>query len=164
MIILGMQLTSGRKLVFSILLCESVGIVSGLLAGVANNPWFEALQKPSWNPPGYLFGPVWTVLYLLMGISAWLVWKSPELINKKRTALVYFAVQLFLNFWWSIVFFNFHSSFLALIDIITMLLFISLTIFEFSKISKLAAWLLLPYLMWVSFATALNFSIWYLNH
>ena len=93
-----MQLTSGIKLVLTILVCESVGIISGLLAGVANNPWFEALQKPSWNPPGYLFGPVWTVLYLLMGISWWLVWKSSQPINKKRTALIYFAVQLFLNF------------------------------------------------------------------
>jgi tryptophan-rich sensory protein len=164
MIIPDMQLTSGRKLVLTILLCESVGIISGLLAGVANNPWFEALQKPTWNPPGYLFGPVWTVLYLLMGISAWLVWKYPQPINKKRTALIYFAIQLVLNFWWSIFFFNFHSSLLALIDIVFMLFFISLTIYEFSKISKLAAWLLLPYLIWVSFATALNASIWYLNH
>jgi tryptophan-rich sensory protein len=159
-----MQLTSGIKLVLTILVCESVGIISGLLAGVANNPWFEALQKPSWNPPGYLFGPVWTVLYLLMGISWWLVWKSPQPITKTRTALLYFAVQLFLNFWWSILFFNFHSSLLALIDIVLMLLFICLTIFEFSKISKLAAWLLVPYFLWVSFATTLNANIWYFNH
>ncbi|OYU54010.1 MAG: TspO protein [Chitinophagaceae bacterium BSSC1] len=161
--ILGMQLTSGRKLVLTILLCESVGIISGLLAGVANNPWFDALLKPSWNPPGYLFGPVWTVLYLLMGISAWLVWKSLFPINMKTKALMYFSIQLFLNFWWSILFFNFHSSLLALIDIVLMLFFICLTIFEFSKISKLAAWLLLPYLLWVSFATVLNGTIWYLN-
>jgi tryptophan-rich sensory protein len=158
-----MQLTSGRKLVLTVLLCESVGIVSGLLAGVANNPWFDALQKPSWNPPGYLFGPVWTVLYLLMGISSWLVWKLLLPFSMKRKALMYFSFQLFLNFWWSIFFFNFHSSLLALIDIVVMLLLISLTIFEFSKISKLAAWLLVPYLLWVSFATALNGTIWYLN-
>lgn len=158
-----MQLTSGRKLVLTVLLCESIGIVSGLLAGVANNPWFEALQKPSWNPPGYLFGPVWTALYLLMGISSWMIWKSPEPMNLKRKAFIFFSVQLFLNFWWSIFFFNFHSSLLALIDIVLMLLFISLSIFEFSKISKLAAWLLVPYLLWVSFATALNGTIWYLN-
>ncbi len=163
MIILGMQLTSSIKLVLTILLCESIGIVSGLLAGVANNPWFEALQKPSWNPPGYLFGPVWTVLYLLMGISSWLIWKSLLPINMKRKALIYFSFQLFLNFCWSVFFFNFHSSLLALIDIVLMLVFISLTIFEFSKISKTAAWLLVPYLLWVSFATALNGTIWYLN-
>lgn len=163
MIILDMQLTSGRKLVLTILISEGIGIVSGLLAGVANNPWFEALQKPSWNPPGYLFGPVWTILYLLMGISSWLIWKSPQPIKRRRTALIFFAIQLFLNFWWSILFFNFHSSLLALIDIFAMLFFISLTIFAFSKISKLAAWLLVPYLLWVSFATALNASIWYLN-
>lgn len=161
--ILGMQLTSGRKLVLTILLCESVGIISGLLAGVANNPWFDVLLKPSWNPPGYLFGPVWTVLYLLMGVSSWLVWKSILPSSLKTKALMYFSIQLFLNFWWSIVFFNFHSSLLALIDIVLMLFFICLTIFEFSKISKLAAWLLLPYLLWVSFATALNGTIWYLN-
>lgn len=158
-----MKLSTAWKFIVAILLCESVGIISGLLSSANNNLWFDALNKPTWNPPAYLFAPVWTTLYFLMGISLGLIWKdnAPEL--NKRNAYYLFAVQLFLNFWWSIIFFKFHSPAFALLNIIAMTVVILLTIISFSKFSKLAAWLLVPYIAWVSFATFLNYSIWILN-
>ena len=127
------------------------------------NPWFETLNKPSWNPPAYLFAPVWTLLYLLMGISLWLIWKSNTPAPQKINLIILFSLQLFLNFWRSIIFFKFHSPALALLNIILMLILILLTIINFSKISKPAARLLVPYIAWVSFATILNYTICILN-
>ncbi len=157
------SLSSSWKLVFSVLICEITGIVSGLLAGVGSNVWFESLTKPSWNPPDSVFGPVWTLLYLMMGISLWIIWKHPTHALEKRNAIRLFAIQLFLNFCWSIIFFRFHSIGLALVDIVLLLVAITLTIVSFSRISKQAAWLLVPYISWVSFATILNYSLWVLN-
>jgi translocator protein len=151
------------KFVIAILICEAVGITSGLLSQSGMNTWFSTLNKPSWNPPAYLFGPVWATLYFLMGISLWLIWKTNAPENHKRNAVTIFAIQLFLNFWWSIIFFKFHSSGIALIDIFLMVITISLTIYYFSYISPLAAWLLVPYIAWVSFATVLNYTIWCMN-
>lgn len=151
------------KLIISILICETTGITSGLIANTGMNAWFDALNKPSWNPPAFLFAPVWTFLYLLMGISLWLIWKSAAPVPQKSNAIILFSLQLFLNFWWSIIFFKFHSPAVALVDIILMLILILLTIISFSKLSKPAAWLLVPYIVWVSFATILNYSIWDLN-
>ena len=151
------------KLIIVILICESAGIISGLIANTGMNPWFETLNKPSWNPPAYLFAPVWTMLYLLMGISLWLIWKSNTPAPQKINLIILFSLQLFLNFWWSIIFFKFHSPALALLNIILMLILILLTIINFSKISKPAARLLVPYIAWVSFATILNYTIWILN-
>ena len=151
------------KLIFAILICEGTGITSGLIANTGMNPWFETLNKPSWNPPAYLFAPVWTMLYLLMGISLWLIWKSNTPAPQKINLIILFSLQLFLNFWWSIIFFKFHSHALALLNIILMLILILLTIINFSKFSKAAAWLLVPYIAWVSFATILNYTIWSLN-
>ena len=152
------------KFIIAILLCESVGIISGLLASASNNVWFDNLNKPTCNPPAYLFGPVWTTLYLLMGISLALIWKNKATELNKRNAYLLFATQLFLNFWWSVFFFHFHSPALALVDIVLMVITIILTIFSFSSFSKPASWLLVPYISWVSFATILNFSILHLNH
>ena len=151
------------KLFIAILICEGTGIISGLIANTGLNAWFGTLNKPSWNPPAYLFAPVWTMLYLLMGISLWLIWKSNTPVPQKINLIILFSLQLFLNFWWSIIFFKFHSPALAFIDIILMLTIILLTIINFSKFSKAAAWLLVPYIAWVSFATILNFTIWILN-
>lgn len=151
------------KLIISILICETTGITSGLIANTGMNAWFDALNKPSWNPPAFLFAPVWTFLYLLMGISLWLIWKSAAPVPQKSNAIILFSLQLFLNFWWSIIFFKFHSPAVALVDIILMLILILLTIISFSKLSKPAAWLLVPYIVWVSFATILNYTIWVLN-
>jgi tryptophan-rich sensory protein len=151
------------KFIIAIILCEGAGMLSGLLASANNNHWFDTLTKPSWNPPACLFGPVWTTLYLLMGIALALIWKNKATELNKRNAFFLFGTQLFLNFWWSLFFFYFHSPGLALVDIILMEITIILTIFSFSRFSKPAAWLLVPYIAWVSFATILNFTIWNLN-
>lgn len=151
------------KLLIAILICELTGILSGFIGNASMNPWFENLNKPSWNPPGFIFAPVWTILYLLMGISLWKIWKSNAVENYKKNAEIIFACQLFLNFWWSIVFFRFHQPGFAFFIIILMMLFILLTIFKFSAISKTAAWLLVPYISWVCFAAILNFNLWSMN-
>ncbi|WP_309609962.1 TspO/MBR family protein [Flavobacterium sp.] len=152
------------KLFICIVICQAIGIISGLIAATNNNVWFESLQKPSWNPPGYLFGPVWTFLYLLMSISLWIVWKSNMNEKIKDQATLIFALQLFLNFWWSILFFKFQSPLFAFIDIIFMIILIFISISRFSKFSKLAAWLLVPYISWVCFAAILNYKIMVLNN
>ena len=156
-------ISSTWKLIISIFICEATGIISALFANTSMNPWFSTLNKPSWNPPAFLFAPVWTTLYLLMGISLWLIWKSAVPAQQKNKAIILFSLQLFLNFWWSIIFFRFHSPALALVEIIVLLILILLTIISFSKLSKPAAWLLIPYIAWVAFATILNYSIWDLN-
>ena len=152
------------KLIISVLICQLVGIVSGVLSVTQNNGWYESITKPYWNPPGYIFGPVWTVLYLLMSLSLWIIWKSNSYEPMKNEALLFFTSQLLLNFLWSILFFRFHSPLIALIDIVLMFILIFLTIFRFAKISKTAAWLLVPYISWVFFATILNYNLWKLNN
>ena len=151
------------KLFICIVLCQSVGLIAGYLTNTENNVWFDTINKPSWNPPGYLFGPVWTVLYLLMGFSLWIIWKSDAPEFKKLEAELFFAAQLFLNFWWTIIFFMFKSPLWAFVEIIVMIVLILVTIFKFAKISKTAAWLLVPYISWVCFAAILNFNLWILN-
>ena len=115
------NLSSTLKLVIAILACEVIGFTSGLIGSAAMNTWFDNLQKPSWNPPGFLFAPVWTLLYALMGIAFWLIWKNESPEANKRSAYFAFALQLFLNFWWSIIFFRFQSPFFALIEILLLL-------------------------------------------
>jgi len=156
-------ISNNWKLAICILICQITGIVSGLLTTTQNNVWYNTIVKPSWNPPGYLFGPVWTILYVLMAISFWLVWKNDANESMKQEAMLFFAAQLFLNFWWTILFFKFHSPLWAFIDIILMIVLIFITIFRFSEISKTAAWLLVPYISWVCFAAILNYNLWKLN-
>ena len=141
----------------------AVGAISGI-ATVNNIPtWYAQLIKPSFNPPNYLFGPVWTTLYLLMGISFFIILNTTTKNNKKN-AISLFWIQLFLNFCWSFLFFQFHFLGLALIEIGLMWISILLMITSFYTINKAAAWLQLPYLLWVSFASLLNASIWWLNN
>jgi tryptophan-rich sensory protein len=156
-------ISNNWKLIICILICQATGIISGLLTNTQNNTWYDSIAKPSWNPPGYLFGPVWTILYLLMAISLWIIWKSKAPEIQKYQACLIFAAQLFLNFWWTILFFKFHSPIVAFIEIILMIALIFITIIRFSKISKLAAWLLVPYISWVCFAAILNYNLWKLN-
>ncbi len=151
------------KLIAAIALCQGVGIASASLSNTKASVWFAMLKKPTWNPPAYLFGPVWTTLYLLMGISLWLIWTNAAPQNSKQPAYYLFAAQLFLNFWWSIIFFRFEAPAWALVNITAMVVLIFLTILQFARFSKTAAWLLVPYMAWVSFATVLNFAIWNLN-
>lgn len=150
------------KITLCVVICLGLGIASGFSTAESVNGWYETIRKPGWNPPNRLFGPVWTVLYILMGIAAALVWHS-NLPNKK-TALILFAVQFLLNILWSYIFFGMHNILLAFADILLLSVMIAITIAWFLKINKVAAWLLLPYFMWVSFASTLNFSIYLLNN
>ncbi len=151
------------KLIFSLILPLLVGGVSGfLIRNDVNGEWFNTLSKPSLNPPGYLFGPVWTTLYILMGVSMFLIWNTPK-TELRQKALTVFGIQLFFNFWWSILFFTFHFIFISVIDILLIWVLIIYMISLFKKIKPLAAYLQIFYLLWVSFATVLNISFYYLN-
>lgn len=154
---------NGLKLLISLALPLMVGFSGSLWTMTGPGTWFEQVRKPEWNPPGWLFAPVWTTLYILMGIALFLVWKSSSSMGRKKTAMILWGIQLLLNFAWSFIFFNQHLIGLALADIIVLWFFILLTIFAFARISKPAAWLLVPYICWVSFATLLNYTIWVLN-
>ncbi len=151
------------KLIFSLSLPLVVGGGSGFLVNnQTNGVWFSTLAKPSFNPPAYLFAPVWTTLYILMGVSVFLIWNTTKTALRQR-ALTVFGVQLFFNFWWSILFFSFHTILVSVIDILLMWFLIIYMITLFKKIKPVAAYLQMPYLLWVTFATVLNMSIWYLN-
>jgi tryptophan-rich sensory protein len=141
--------------------------VIGFLASMATqssvNSWFSTLNKPSFNPPNWLFAPVWTTLYVLMGISAGWVWGKGFHHKWVKTGLYHFGFQLLLNALWSIAFFGLKNPFLGLVIILSLVVMLSLTIRWFYLVSRLAALLLVPYLLWVCFATALNYKIWELN-
>ncbi|HRE38766.1 MAG TPA: tryptophan-rich sensory protein [Chitinophagaceae bacterium] len=140
-----------------------VGGASGFFTITGVDSWYQTINKPSWNPPNWVFGPVWTTLYIMMGIALFLVWKEDTSEELKKIAIALFSVQLILNFFWSFIFFNLQQPGWALVEIIAMWFFILLTIFAFVQVNKTAAWLLVPYISWVSFATILNYSIWQLN-
>jgi tryptophan-rich sensory protein len=150
------------KLAVSIVLCLLAGGIGSIFTAKSIPTWYKDLKKPSFNPPNWIFGPVWTTLYILMGISAYLVWTSGW-NSAVKVALAVFAVQLILNTAWSIIFFGLQNPFVAFVEIIFMWLAIFATIVLFYRISPTAAYLLVPYLLWVSFASALNFAIWRLN-
>ena len=159
-----MKLSDFLKLAACILASQAAGLFGALFTTTGPGSWYAGLAKPSFNPPGWVFGPVWTTLYILMGISAWLVWKKGSLSTPPvRGALLLFTVQLALNAAWSGLFFGLRSPLLGLIDIAALAAAILATILDFRPISPAAAWLLSPYLAWVSFAAILNFSIWRLN-
>lgn len=151
------------KLIISIAIPLIVGAVAGFFTTSGVKGWYVIANKPSFNPPNWLFAPVWTTLYLMMGIALYLVWSTKNNNAIKRTAIKLFSAQLLLNFAWSFIFFYLHQPGWAFVEIITMWLMILLTIVWFGKISKIAAWLLVPYISWVSFAALLNFYIWKLN-
>ncbi len=150
------------KLILCIIIPLSIGGISGVATATGINTWFSELNKPIYNPPNYLFGPVWTVLYILMGISLYLIIQTPKVYARKR-AIIIFSIQLFLNFCWSFLFFKFHLLGIAFIEILMIWLSIITMIYLFKKINKAAAYLQVPYLLWVSFASVLNGAIWFLN-
>lgn len=156
-------MNNSLKLILSILLPLAIGALSGFFTVTGVGSWYQTIQKPSWNPPNWIFGPVWTSLYILMGIALYLVWKSDAAPALKRMAILLFSVQLVLNFFWSLIFFNQHAIGWALVEIIILWLAILVTIFVFARISNAAAWLLVPYISWVSFASILTYTIWKLN-
>lgn len=149
------------RLLFSIVLCEATGFLSALYVMGEINSWYATLTKPVFSPPNWIFGPVWTILYALMGIYLYKVWVSK--IKLRSLLLPLFAVQLLLNFLWSLFFFNLHNPLLALIDILALWFLIFVLIAKTSKTSWSIAWLLIPYILWVSFATLLNIAILTLN-
>ncbi len=124
--------------------------------------WYDALDKPPWTPPGWIFGPVWILLYGMMAAAAWVVWKEDG-VRGARLPLAFFLGQLALNAAWSWLFFGLQRPDLALVDIVLLVAAVAVTLVLFGKRSALAGWLLAPYLLWVSFATALNLEIWRLN-
>lgn len=151
---------------FVLIVCISLPLLLGTIAGFITSSnietWYVGLTKPHFNPPNWLFGPVWTMLYILMGISLYrIVGEAPG--EKKKVALRAFFIQLGLNFAWSFIFFYYHQTGLALFEIVILWLAILAMIVSFYRLNHLSAYLQLPYLLWVTFATVLNASIWYLN-
>lgn len=151
------------KIVLMVVLCVTVGYLSGLVTRESILTWYVTLNKPSFNPPNWVFAPVWTLLYIMMGVAAGMIWTSNSDEQTTKKALGFFAIQLGLNALWSYLFFGLHNPLLALIEIILLWLMIFETYNMFKKINKTAGLLLLPYLAWVSFAAILNASIWWLN-
>ena len=148
------------KLIVSILICQIAGIIGSIFTTPSITTWYADLQQPAFSPPNWVFGPVWITLYTLMGISLYLVWNKK---NNVKIPLTLFFIQLILNSIWSIIFFGLQNPFYALIEIIILWITILLTIISFYKISKKASLLLLPYIIWVTVATTLNYYIWILN-
>jgi benzodiazapine receptor len=149
------------KLLLSLAFPQIAGGLGAFFTISSVQSWYLTINRPSWNPPSWLFGPVWTLLYILMGIACFLIWKSDS-AYKKQLLTLYFA-QLVLNALWSPAFFGMQSPLLGLFVIIPLWGSILICILQFRKVSKLASGLMVPYLLWVSFATALNAAIWWLN-
>ncbi len=154
------------KKVFTFLVCLAIPLavvgISGFATSTGLDSWYSTLNKPSFNPPGWLFAPVWTTLYALMGIGLYLIYTSPK-SEERNNALRIFSIQLALNFIWSFLFFYFEKPGLALIEIVMMWVSILMMIFYFRKVNTIARNIQIPYLLWVSFASVLNASIWWLN-
>ncbi|MHB8500615.1 MAG: TspO/MBR family protein [Candidatus Acidiferrales bacterium] len=148
------------RLILCILVCLGAAGIGSLLTTPALSPWYASLRKPSWTPPNWLFGPVWTILFLAMAIAAWLVWRK---VGLTAAPVQLFLLQLLLNVAWSALFFRLRSPGLAFAEIVTLWFAILATSIGFWRAVPAAGWLLFPYLIWVSYATALNFSIWRLN-
>jgi tryptophan-rich sensory protein len=149
-------------LLASVVVCELAGIIPSILTAEDVATWYPTLAKPAFTPPSWLFGPVWTTLYLLMGVALYLVWRSDR-SRVRRVALAAFGVQLVLNAAWSLVFFGSRAIFGGLVVIVALLAVILATMALFARIDRRAAALLVPYLLWVGFATALNYELWRLN-
>ncbi len=148
------------RLIVSIAVCLGAAGLGSLLTTPALRPWYAGLSKPRWTPPNWLFGPVWTILFIAMAIAAWLIWRK---LGLTAAPMRLFLLQLLLNVAWSALFFGLRSPGLAFAEIVILWFAILATSIEFWKAVRVAGWLLLPYLVWVSYAAALNFSIWRLN-
>lgn len=146
-------------LIVALLICYAAAGIGGIFTGPAiQSGWYATLPRPPWTPPSWLFGPVWTLLYTLMAIAAWLVWRADN-ARGKSSALTLFGIQLALNVLWSVLFFGLRAPALGLLDIVFLWLAILATLVSFRRVTPAAGWLLLPYLLWVSFAVALNYAI-----
>jgi len=152
------------KFIISIVICQSAGVIGSFFTTPAINGWYVSLARPAIAPPNWVFAPVWTALFLLMGIALYLVWAKGFEKKEVKMALIVFDLQLLFNVFWSILFFGLKEPSWAFAEILILLLLIAFTIIAFVKVSKTAAWLLAPYLLWVSFAVILNFQFWQLNY
>lgn len=163
------ELTKTKDLIglFGWLIAVFAAATIGAIASVDAGEFYSQLEKPSWAPPGWLFGPVWTVLYAFMGIAAWLVWRERYNLNASlkriHAALIVFLMQLVLNALWSWVFFSWKLGGWAFVDIILLWILIGFTLVGFLRVNKMAALLMAPYLLWVLFATILNYAVWKMN-
>ena len=146
-----------KRLIISLALPQLAGIIGSFFTISAIPVWYATLEKPSFSPPNWIFGPVWILLYILMGISIYLIWQ------KDRSSTRLFWIHLFFNAIWSIIFFGFQNPGLAFINIIIIWLLIVILMIKFWRINQWSTYLLIPYLLWVSFASILNYFIWYLN-
>ncbi|MEO8533955.1 MAG: TspO/MBR family protein [Flavobacterium sp.] len=152
------------KIAIALVVCLVVGYSASLVTRPSIETWYVTLTKPGFNPPNWIFMPVWTMLYIFMGVAAGLVWDQIKERNQEvKTALGFFLIQLTLNAVWSYLFFGLKNPMLALIEIAILELMIYETYLKFNKINKIAAYLLIPYMAWVAFAAILNASIWWLN-
>ncbi|MDD5428285.1 MAG: tryptophan-rich sensory protein [Candidatus Omnitrophica bacterium] len=151
------------KLIISIIVCHCAGIIGAVFTQKSIPGWYEHIKKPSFNPPGWVFGPVWVTLYTMMGIAAYIVWKKGFQFSGVKAALTAFLIQLILNSLWSIVFFGGRSIGGALVVIVFLWLSILWTMAAFFLVSRPACFLLLPYILWVSFAVVLNIELFKLN-
>jgi translocator protein len=151
------------KLVLSILICESAGLIGSIFTNMSLHTWYIALNKPSFNPPNIIFPIVWNILFILMGISLYLIWDKESDNKQKNTAVIFFILQLIFNILWSAAFFGMRSPSLALGVLVILWIFILVTILKFLKIHKISAYLMIPYICWVSFAATLNIYIILLN-
>ncbi len=149
-------------LILCLVACFGAAALGGLANAVALKTWYPGIAKPSWTPPGAVFGPVWTALYAMMAVAAWRVW-SQEGFSKARLPLGLFCVQLVFNAAWSWLFFYMRNPLAGLVDIILLWFAILATMICFFRRSRLAGWLMTPYLLWVSFATALNAALYWMN-
>lgn len=149
-------------LIIAIIIPLAIGGTAALFTVPNIQGWYQGLIKPSFNPPNWIFAPVWNTLYILMGIASYLVWRERKLKIVTPALSLYF-IQLVLNFFWSLIFFELHQPGYAFVEVLILWLFIFSTIISFSRINKAAAWLLVPYISWVSFASVLNYEIWRLN-
>ena len=143
-------------------LCLGIGALGAAVTATSVKTWYASLAKPSFNPPNEVFGPVWTVLYVLMAVAAWRVWRIADRETARR-ALTLFALQLALNLGWSVAFFGLERIGAAVAVSLVLEVAVVATAFAFYTIDRIAAWLLLPYMLWVGFATVLNIAIWRLN-
>ncbi len=151
------------KLTVSILIPLVIGAVAGYFTTDGVQGWYAVANKPWFNPPNWIFAPMWTALYILMGIAFYIVWNTVISSEEKRPAIIFYILQLVFNFFWSYIFFSQKQTGWAFAEILLMWLAILLTIFAFGRINKTAAWLMVPYICWVSFAAVLNYYIWQLN-
>ncbi|MBU0981285.1 tryptophan-rich sensory protein [Patescibacteria group bacterium] len=155
--------TNFLKLVFSVIVCQCAGIVGSLSVGTSVTTWYEPMLKPSFAPPNWVFAPVWTIMYTLMGIALYLIISDSKKSAERNVGLFFFGLQLVLNSLWTFLFFGLQNPPAAFLEIVLMWFCIFATVYYFWRVRKQAAYLLIPYLMWISFALVLNYAFWQIN-